>query len=71
MIGSSTAARRAGQTPNATPTNAENAKAATIADEDTWVSNPPLAVMIAAPPVPKPMPMMPPRMQSTTASIKN
>ena len=71
MIGSSTAARRAGHTPNATPTNAEKAKANAIAMGEITVVQPAVLLITAAPPAPRPMPSTPPRTQSTTASMRN
>ena len=49
-IGSMIDARRAGHTPNSTPTSAEKANAVTIAGTEITVTKPALLLMTFAPP---------------------
>ena len=71
MIGSSFEARRAGHTPNTTPTTAENAKAITTDCELMEVFQANRRLLSIAPPLPMPTPIAPPTRHSTTASMRN
>ena len=70
-MGSRPAARRAGYTPNTTPTKAEKPNAIITDVMPTSVLHPISLVKSIAPPAPTAMPMVPPTRQSTMASMRN
>lgn len=70
-MGSRPAARRAGHTPNNTPTTAEKTNAITMDEGEICVFHCANLLMAIAPPLPTAAPMSPPSKHNTTASIRN